>query len=107
YDGVQLYAKGAPVSSLKVWKGKESTVNVGFNDDLVIVVPKGFGPKVQTELVSQQPLLAPVTLGQPLATLKVSVDGKPYGEYPVLALEAVPAAGIVGRMIDTVRMWFN
>jgi len=107
YDGVQLYAKNAPVSNLKVWKGKEATVNIGFADDLVIVVPKGYGPKIKTELVSQQPLLAPVTLGQPLATLKVSVDGKPYGDYPVVALEAVPVAGIVGRVMDTVRMWFN
>jgi D-alanyl-D-alanine carboxypeptidase (penicillin-binding protein 5/6) len=42
-----------------------------------------------------------------LGTLKVSVDDKPYGDYPVLALEAVPVAGIVGRMVDTVRLWFK
>ena len=107
YDGVQLYAKNDPVTTLKVWKGQESAVKIGFANDLVIVVPKGFGPKIKTELVSQQPLMAPVTLGQTLATLKVSLDGKPYGDYPVLALEAVPAAGIVGRMVDAVRMWFN
>ncbi|HCZ16561.1 MAG TPA: D-alanyl-D-alanine carboxypeptidase family protein [Accumulibacter sp.] len=107
YDGVQLYAKNDPVTTLKVWKGQESAVKIGFANDLVIVVPKGFGPKIKTELASQQPLMAPVTLGQTLATLKVSVDGKPYGDYPVLALEAVPAAGIVGRMVDAVRMWFN
>ena len=107
YDAVQLYAKNEAVSSLKVWKGKESAVKIGFSNALVIAVPKGFGPKIRTELVSQQPLIAPVTLGQVLATLKVSIDDKPYGEYPVLALEAVPAAGIVGRMVDTVRLWFN
>jgi D-alanyl-D-alanine carboxypeptidase (penicillin-binding protein 5/6) len=107
YDAVQLYAKNEAVSSLKVWKGKESAVKIGFSNALVIAVPKGFGPKIRTELVSQQPLIAPVTLGQMLATLKVSIDDKPYGEYPVLALEAVPAAGIVGRMVDTVRLWFN
>ncbi|WP_291994355.1 D-alanyl-D-alanine carboxypeptidase family protein [Candidatus Accumulibacter sp. ACC003] len=107
YDGVQLYAKNDPVSSLKVWKGQESTVKIGFPEDLVVVVAKGFGPKIKTELVSEQPLLAPVALGQKLATLKVSVDGKPYADYPVVALEAVPAAGILGRAMDTVRMWFN
>jgi D-alanyl-D-alanine carboxypeptidase (penicillin-binding protein 5/6) len=107
YDAVQLYARNEPLSSLKVWKGKESTVKLGFTNDLVIAVPKGFGPKIRTELVSQQPLIAPVALGQVLATLKVSVDDKPYGDYPVLALEAVPAAGIVGRMVDAVRLWFN
>ncbi|WP_300449240.1 D-alanyl-D-alanine carboxypeptidase family protein [Accumulibacter sp.] len=107
YDAVQVYAKNEAVSSLRVWKGVASSVKLGFVNDLVIAVPKGFGPKIRTELVSQQPLMAPVAQGQALGTLKVSVDGKPFGDYPVLALEAVPSAGIVGRLIDTVRLWFN
>jgi D-alanyl-D-alanine carboxypeptidase (penicillin-binding protein 5/6) len=107
YDAIQLYAKNEPVSTLKVWKGTESTVKLGFANDLVIAVPKGMGARIRSELVSQQPLIAPVTQGQVLATLKVSFDDKPYGDYPVLALEAVPAAGIIGRMIDAIRLWFS
>ena len=42
-----------------------------------------------------------------LGTLKVSLDGKPFADYPVLALDAVPSAGIIGRMVDSVRLWFN
>ena len=34
-------------------------------------------------------------------------DGKLYGEFPVVAIEAVPQAGIIGRAIDSVRLWFN
>jgi D-alanyl-D-alanine carboxypeptidase (penicillin-binding protein 5/6) len=107
YDAVQLYAKNEPVASLRVWKGKESAVKLGFAHDLVLAVPKGFGPRLKTELVSQQPLLAPVTRGQVLGTLKVSMDGKPYGEYPVSALDAVEPAGIVGRVVDGIRLWLN
>ena len=107
YDAVQLYAKNEPVSSLKVWKGKENAVKLGFAHDLVLAVPKGYGSRLRTELVSQQPLLAPITRGQVLGTLKVSMDGKPYGEYPVSALEAVEPAGIVGRAFDGIRLWLN
>ncbi|ACV34047.1 Serine-type D-Ala-D-Ala carboxypeptidase [Candidatus Accumulibacter phosphatis] len=107
YDAVQVYAKNEEVSTLKVWKGTASSVKLGFVNDLVIAVPKGFGPKIRTELVSQQPLIAPVAQGQVLGTLKVSLDGKPFADYPVLALDAVPSAGIIGRMVDTVRLWFN
>jgi D-alanyl-D-alanine carboxypeptidase (penicillin-binding protein 5/6) len=107
YDAVQLYAKDQAVSSLKVWKGAASTVKAGFTSDFVVSVPKGFAQKVQADLVSQQPLMAPVSAGQTIATLKLSVDGKPYGEYPVLALETVPQAGIIGRAIDSVRLWFK
>ncbi|MFZ2854599.1 MAG: D-alanyl-D-alanine carboxypeptidase family protein [Rhodocyclaceae bacterium] len=107
YDALQLYAKNQPVSSLKVWKGQESVVKAGFASDFIVAVPKGYGPKVKAEFVSQQPLVAPVAQGQVVGTMKVSIDGKPHGEYPVLAIEGVPVAGIFGRMIDTIRLWFN
>ncbi|HEX5802976.1 MAG TPA: D-alanyl-D-alanine carboxypeptidase family protein [Azospira sp.] len=107
YDAVQLYTKDQAVSSLKVWKGGAATVKAGFTSDFIVAVPKGFAPKVQAELVSQQPLLAPVSAGQVVGTMKVSIDGKHYGDYPVVALETVPQAGIIGRAIDSVRLWFN
>jgi len=107
YDAVQLYAKGQAVSNLKVWKGSEKTVKAGFNNDFILAVPKGLAPRIKTELLSRQPLIAPVTAGQVIGTMKVSLDDKPFGEYPVVAVEAVPVAGIFGRMIDSVRLWFN
>ncbi|HMW16700.1 MAG TPA: D-alanyl-D-alanine carboxypeptidase family protein [Accumulibacter sp.] len=107
YDAVQLYAKNDAVSTVKVWKGQQSGVKLGFPSGLVLAVPKGFGPKLKTEMVSQQPLMAPVAPGQVIGTLKVSLDGKPYGDYPLQALEAVPTAGLVGRTIDAIRLWFN
>ncbi len=107
YDAVQLYAKDQAVSALKVWKGSEKTVKAGFARDFVLAVPKGYAPRLKVELVSQQPLIAPVTAGQVVGTLKVSLDDKPFGEYPVVAIEGVPVANIFGRAIDTIRLWFN
>ena len=107
YDAVQLYAKNQAVSDLKVWKGSEKTVKAGFTHDFILAVPKGSGSRVKAELVSQQPLIAPVTQGQVVGTMKVSVDGTPIGDYPVVAIEGVPVAGIFGRAFDTMRLWFN
>jgi D-alanyl-D-alanine carboxypeptidase (penicillin-binding protein 5/6) len=107
YDAVQLYARNQVISNLKVWKGSEKTVKAGFANDFVLAVPKGMATRIKTELLSRQPLLAPVAAGQPIGTLKVTLDDKPYGDYPVVAIEAVPVAGIFGRMIDSVRLWFN
>jgi D-alanyl-D-alanine carboxypeptidase (penicillin-binding protein 5/6) len=39
--------------------------------------------------------------------LRVSFDGKPYAEYPVVALESVGEAGLLGRAWDTLRLWFK
>ena len=107
YDAVQLYAKDQSVSDLKVWKGTAKTVKAGFTHDFILAVPKGYAPRLKSELVAQQPLIAPVAAGQVLGTMKVSLDGKPFGDYPVVAIDAIPLAGIFGRAIDSVRLWFN
>ncbi|MBL0167042.1 MAG: D-alanyl-D-alanine carboxypeptidase [Propionivibrio sp.] len=107
YDAVQLYAKDQAVSNLKIWKGTEKTLKAGFTSDFILAVPKGYAPRIKTELVSQQPMMAPVTQGQVVGTMKVSIDGKPFGDYPVVAIEGVPVANIFGRAVDTVRLWFN
>jgi D-alanyl-D-alanine carboxypeptidase (penicillin-binding protein 5/6) len=107
FDAVKLYAKDQAVSQLKVWKGAQNTVKAGFLDDFTLSLPKGMAEKVKASLVSQQPLMAPVQKGQRIATLKLTLDDKPYGEYPVVALETVPVAGMIGRAWDTMRLWFQ
>ncbi|MES2770721.1 MAG: D-alanyl-D-alanine carboxypeptidase family protein [Pseudomonadota bacterium] len=107
YDAVSLYAKQQTVSTLKVWKGQESVARIGFLNDFVLAVPKGYAPKIKAELVSQQPLIAPIALGQVVGSIKLTLDGKAFGEYPLVALEAVPVAGMFGRMIDSVRLWLK
>ena len=107
YEAVPLYAKDQAAANLKVWKGTEKTVKAGFTYDFIVSVPKGFAPRLKSELILQQRLIAPISAGQGVGTMKVTLDDKPYGEYPVVAIEAVPAAGIVGRAIDTMRLWFN
>jgi serine-type D-Ala-D-Ala carboxypeptidase (penicillin-binding protein 5/6) len=107
YDAVTLQAKEQPVATLRVWKGEQPSVKAGFTSDLAVAVPRGYADKVKSEFTPQPRIVAPVQAGQPLGTMKVTIDGKLYGEYPVPALENVPLAGIVGRTIDTVRLWFN
>jgi D-alanyl-D-alanine carboxypeptidase (penicillin-binding protein 5/6) len=107
FDSVKLYGAAEPVRSLQVWKGAGNAVKAGFRSDLVITVPKGETDKLKAELVSQQPLVAPVAQGQRVGTLRVTHDGAALGEYPLVALEAVPAAGIFGRAWDTLRLWLK
>jgi D-alanyl-D-alanine carboxypeptidase (penicillin-binding protein 5/6) len=107
FDSVKLHSAGETVKSLEVWKGSAGAVKAGFKNDLMISVPKGEAEKLKAELLSQQPLVAPVAEGQRLGSLRVTLDGKPLGEYPLVALEAVPVAGIFGRAWDTLRLWLK
>ncbi len=107
YDSARLYEKGQSITELAVWKGSESRLRAGMASDLYVTVPKGQSDKVKADLVSQQPLVAPISPGQRVATVRVTLDSRPVGEYPVVALEAVPVAGFFGRTWDTVRLWFK
>jgi D-alanyl-D-alanine carboxypeptidase (penicillin-binding protein 5/6) len=107
YDTVKLYDRNQPVSSVRVWKGGSDEVNAGFPYDLYVSVPKGAGDKLKGTVETQQPLVAPIAGGQRLGVLRVQLDGKPYGEYPVVALQEVPLAGVLGRGWDSIRLLFK
>ena len=107
YDTPRLYEKNQTVSTLKVWKGSASVVNAGFPYDLFLSIPKGANDKLKASVETQQPLLAPIAAGQKIGVLRVELEGKPYGEFPVVALEPVPLAGILGRGWDSLRLLFT
>jgi D-alanyl-D-alanine carboxypeptidase (penicillin-binding protein 5/6) len=107
YDGVRLYAGNQPLTTIRVWKGTANTLNAGFMRDVHLALPKGAGDKLKATIDSVQPLLAPVRAGQRVATLKLKLGNQPYGEFPVVALEDVPVAGVLGRGWDTIRLFFQ
>src|SRR5216110_674709 len=84
FDAVKLYGAGEPVRALEVWKGAAREVKAGLRRDLFVTVPKGEAAKLKAELMSQQPLVAPVAADQRVGTLRVTLDGKPFAEYPVV-----------------------
>jgi D-alanyl-D-alanine carboxypeptidase (penicillin-binding protein 5/6) len=107
FDTVRLYAPKQPAATLRVWKGKTNTVEAGFPAGLYVTVPKGKAGDLKAKVESLQPLIAPVQLGQTLGTLKLELDGKPYHTLPVMALEQVPVAGLIGRTWDALRLRFQ
>jgi D-alanyl-D-alanine carboxypeptidase (penicillin-binding protein 5/6) len=107
YDTVQLYQNGAQVSVLKVWKGATDSVPAGFVADQYVTLPKGQAQQLKLALEAVEPLLAPIARGQRIGLVKVTLDAKPVGEYPLVALEEVPLASLFGRAWDTVRLWFK
>jgi serine-type D-Ala-D-Ala carboxypeptidase (penicillin-binding protein 5/6) len=107
YDTVRLYQVNEPVSSVAVWKGNRNSVQAGFAHDLYISVPKGSVERLKATVETQQPLMAPIAAGQRVGVLRIELDGKPYRELPVVALQDVGLAGIFGRGWDSLRLMFR
>jgi D-alanyl-D-alanine carboxypeptidase (penicillin-binding protein 5/6) len=107
FDTLKLHAGGSEVKALDVYKGEQRVVKAGFRSDLFVTVPKGEAERLKADLLYEQPLLAPVAQGQRVGTLRLTLEGKPLGDYALVALETVPVAGFFRRAWDTLRLWLK
>ena len=107
FDSVKIFAAGDTVRTLDVWKGSVDAVKVGSKSDLYVTVPKGQADRIKAELLSEQPLVAPIRQGQEVGTLRVLLDEKSIGEFKLVTLEPVGQAGLLGRLWDTLRLWIK
>jgi D-alanyl-D-alanine carboxypeptidase (penicillin-binding protein 5/6) len=104
FDIARLYQKDQPVIRLPIWKGTESHLDVGFRRDLFLTIPKGTFSQLKAKMETYQPILAPILGGQQLGVLKLTLAGKPYAEFPLVALESVPLANVFSRGWDSIRL---
>lgn len=107
FDTHHLYRKGQVVANLPVWKGSENILKAGVAQDFDVALPKGQYERLKASLVSKQPLLAPLSAGQQVGTIRLTLDDKPYAEYPLVALEGVARANFFKRGWDGVKLWFK
>jgi D-alanyl-D-alanine carboxypeptidase/D-alanyl-D-alanine carboxypeptidase (penicillin-binding protein 5/6) len=107
FDSVLLYRAQQPVKVVSLYRGARASVNMGFAQDFHLLVPKGAAARVKAEVITQQPIVAPIRKGQRMGTLRLSLDGKPLGDYPLVALHNVAVAGIFGRGWDSIRLFFG
>lgn len=107
FETVRLYPAMQAVSKLRIYKGSGSELKAGFLRDFYVTVPRGAAGKIKVQLITTQPLLAPVARGQRVGTLRLSADGGVLGDYPLVALENIAVAGVLGRGWDSLLLMFQ
>jgi D-alanyl-D-alanine carboxypeptidase (penicillin-binding protein 5/6) len=108
FDALRVVEAGKPVATVPVWKGTAKDVGLGTQAPVVATVPRGEGAGLKTVIERTDPLVAPLAQGQRVGTVKVTTaTGAPVAEAPLVVLQAVPQAGIVGRAWDALRLWIK
>jgi D-alanyl-D-alanine carboxypeptidase (penicillin-binding protein 5/6) len=107
FDAVKLFEGNQAVVTPPVWKGKQPVVKLGSVRPLVVAVPAGSAAQLKTQVVRPDPLVAPFAKGQAVGSLKVMQGDKPLFEVPLVVLEPVEQAGVLGRAWDAVRLWIK
>ncbi|MBL8328243.1 MAG: D-alanyl-D-alanine carboxypeptidase [Rubrivivax sp.] len=107
WDAVKLFEGNKPVVSVPVWKGKaaEAALGTPHPAGLFITVPKGEAASLKTVVERSDPLVAPLTQGQRVGTIKVTTAaGATVASIPLVVQQPVELAGFFGRTWDSVRL---
>jgi len=108
FDTMRLFDDTKPIVTPEVWKGTAKQGKLGAAGGLFVTVPKGEGGKLQTKIERTDPLVAPLSKGQRVGTIKVSTSsGTSVVDVPLVVLEPVEQAGILGRAWDALRLWIK
>ncbi|GAB3285431.1 D-alanyl-D-alanine carboxypeptidase family protein [Parahaliea aestuarii] len=107
FETVKLFSAGEELEKPRIWKGVEDNLSVGLLDEALATLPRGKQDQLATELVLDEPLVAPVARGDQVGTVRLTLEGETVFEAPVVALQAVEEGGFFSRLWDMVLMWFS
>ena len=102
----RLYRRGERVATPAVYKGTADTVGLGFDRDVWLTLPRERFDGLKAVLETRQPFVAPLAAGEKAGIMKLTREGAPVAELPVVALEDVPVAGFLSRGWDTLKLIF-
>lgn len=108
FDALRVFEARQAAATVPVWKGKLAEAKLGAGQALYVNLPKGQGDKLLTKIERQDPLVAPLVAGQRVGTIKVTTQaGTAVAELPLVVLEPVELAGLIGRAWDALRLWIQ
>lgn len=93
-----LFAPGARVGEARVQGGDARHVGLVAPRAIAAIMPRGNGTVTGLRIVYRGPLKAPLAKGTALAELEIRVAGLPPSRVPLVAAQAVGAAGPFDRL---------
>ncbi len=102
-----LFKAGEEISTTRIWKSANEYSRLGVFEDLYITIRRGSYDKLESTLDIPAILLAPVSAGQPIAELRISLDDEQLVITPLRALDDNPNGSFWQRTKDSVSLWFE
>ncbi len=102
-----LFKAGEEVSTARVWKSANETSRLGVLEDLYITIRRGSYDRLESNIDIPAIVEAPLASGQPVADLRISLDGEQVLTTPLRALEDNPAGSFWQRTRDSISLMFE
>jgi len=107
FETHKLYKTNSPVIQARVWKGQLKETPLGLKDDLYITVPTGSYKHILAKIHLKNPIQAPITQGQTIGTLEITLGNQVLASRPLIALKANAPGGFWRRLSDSFSYSFD
>ena len=96
---------GVKIAQADVWMGDQPNVGLTVADDVSLLIPTlGTSDGLDAQVVFDAPISAPITKGQQLGELVISMNGLPEVRLPLVADRNVALGGFSKRMSTAVEV---
>jgi D-alanyl-D-alanine carboxypeptidase (penicillin-binding protein 5/6) len=107
YESSKLYAAGEGLNETRIWKGERDNIQLGLSEDLHVTIPRGQYKYLDAEMNINHNIEAPVSKGQQLGMVRVTLNGEEIISKPLVALQAVDQGSIWQRTRDQIIQLFH
>ena len=106
FEETVVIKEGQNLSAVPVYKGTVNEINVRPQHDVKLMLPVSDKSKVVVSLDLNKPIIAPLTAGQEIGTIRVKIGDKVYATLPAVAGEAADKAGFFKRSWHSIKLLF-
>lgn len=107
FESHRFNGAGEALMTIKVWKGEARSVQLAPASEVILTVPRGQIGNIKSTVEVPPSLTAPLSSDREVGRLRLSLDGKELGSWPLFPTADVAETGFFGRLSDSARMWLE
>ena len=105
FQNYTMFTKGQTVATAKVWYGKDKTVDLTVENDVIKTVHGSQKDNIKATAEFDEPIKAPIKAGDKVGTLKIESEGQNALEVDLVAANDVAKTGLWGRFWTNVKFF--
>jgi D-alanyl-D-alanine carboxypeptidase (penicillin-binding protein 5/6) len=108
FETKKIYSAGELIKeNAALWYGEEDFLNLTVENDITLTYPKGEKKNLSAQITVDNEISAPITAGQVLGSLEITLDGKTMTQVPLVAEKDIAEAGFFSRFFDWILLFFT
>jgi D-alanyl-D-alanine carboxypeptidase (penicillin-binding protein 5/6) len=107
FETHKLYEAKQRLNDVKVWEGTRDLIGVGLTEDLHITIPRGQYKNIKIESSVHDVIKAPLTEGQELGKLTVTLGDQLVAEKTLVALDPVEEGSFFKKVMDQIKLFID